>query len=353
MGISTLVGITSLVALPASSLASTAPQAGNTLTPSEALSAGRLTAITDIALPKGGTQYRYNFRSGSSLTSVTPPAGFSPLTATSTQLNEYGFPARPSTASGLAEWYQAMTDWRSAVAPKLLFSTSPIAPFPSGGPALNSTANGNWSGYDVNATTQAWAGAQGEFAVPGIGTACGQSSVMSIWTGIGGKNSSQLIQSGLAFNENISGQISLWTPFFEVLNSSYQNPPYELYGAYNRAIVVNSGDLVISDTQYHPSTGNASYYLEDLTTGQSASFTQTGVSSYYDGSTAEWISEFPNSVGAQFTAFAIVNISALNNNGNSYNFYNAGNQSFYVPGREEPGGVGSSGNSFAEYFDGC
>lgn len=362
LGLTSLLSLTTIGGAYASSSSppGVSSTSGGFLTQSAALKSGQLLSITDTPLSDGGKQYTYRLRSGSSLIFSIPPRGFSPLMASDAQLQEYGFPAKPTTASGLSTWHAAMAAWRASSMPDLVFSTTPIAPSTGTSSARTTPtavpingSNGYWSGYDVNATTQAWAGAQGEFGVPGIGTACGQSSVMSIWTGVGGVNSPQLIQSGLAFNENIPGQVSLWTPFSEVLNDANNNPPYELYGAYNVAIAVNSGDLVISNTEYYTSTGNASYYLEDLTSGQTASYTQTGLSPYYDGSTAEWISEFPTSAGAQFTSFAFVNTAALNNNGYYYNFTDAGYESFYVSGREHPGSIGSNGNSFAEFYDGC
>ncbi len=70
-------------------------------------------------LPKGGTSYDYLVH-GAKVQVLVPPKGFDPATATNAQLNEYGFPPRPTSPSALALWTTEMRSWKGA---------TPTAPF--------------------------------------------------------------------------------------------------------------------------------------------------------------------------------------------------------------------------------
>lgn len=209
-----------------------------------------------------------------------------------------------------------------------------------------------WSGYDVNATTQAWKTSEGTWQVPNVGSVCGPSSEMSIWTGLGGVNSGNFMQSGINFNNNIPGQVSLWTPFYEYFHNYTNNGPYELYGASNTALSIQPGNVVFSSTYYDTTTGQAQFYLEDESTGQVAVLLLPNMGGYWDGSTAEWITE-TDAVGAQFQSFAIVTAYAQNTQGPWYKIAQAGNAEFWIPTRINPGPLGSTGAAFSEGFDAC
>lgn len=59
--------------------------------------------------------YTYNV-DGSDVRQVVPPSGWSPMTATATELAAYGFPPRPTTQPGLAHWQAIMRNWRQTIA---------------------------------------------------------------------------------------------------------------------------------------------------------------------------------------------------------------------------------------------
>jgi len=314
-GLATVIGMVGGAPVRSAEASTESVPSSNFLTQSQAIQSGQLN-LTVTKNSDGSQRYDYRMQDGATLSMMVPPPNFKPLTATAAQLLEYGFPPRPSSPGPLAAWMSAMAAWKGSPTPSIAFLKKPIAPKQDGSAPLTdsasngSAANTNWSGWDVNSTSdRTWIGAEGEWQTPNVGAECGNSSVMSIWTGIGGKNSPNLIQTGLAFNDHIPGQVSLWTPFYETLGQTpgITTHPGELYGADDVALTINPGDVVFSKTTYDQSNGSARFFLEDTTTGQSASFTKSGVSGDYDGSTAEMIAEFPlTTVGAQFQSFAII-----------------------------------------------
>jgi hypothetical protein len=69
-------------------------------------------------LPGGGQAYIYREGKHGVVTNLIPPKTFKPLRATSAQLNEYGFPTRPTDPHALAVWQQQMSGWKGAAAPE-------------------------------------------------------------------------------------------------------------------------------------------------------------------------------------------------------------------------------------------
>ena len=77
-----------------------------TATAQEANNAQAGTAIhysNKQVLADGGIDYAFNINGVQNILHE-PPDGFTPATATDTQLAEYGFPARPTDKAGLAAW---------------------------------------------------------------------------------------------------------------------------------------------------------------------------------------------------------------------------------------------------------
>lgn len=75
-------------------------------------------------LPGGGEAAIYD-EGRQTLTVLTPPKRFNPLTATKAQLSEFGLPTRPTKPAQLAVWRTEMGHWRGA---------APIEPFDVGDP---------------------------------------------------------------------------------------------------------------------------------------------------------------------------------------------------------------------------
>lgn len=171
-------------ATPAQGDTGTAAASGSE-TQAQAVQSGQLTVRTTNNAD-GSTTTVYTGSGGSSIESVSPPPGFSPLSATSDQLKLYGFPPRPTTASALADWTQAMAAYKSSPIPKLVFSSgsaqdanlsgnaqSPSTASPaSASPAATVNATGNYAGYVDTGQFGDFDAAAGKFQAPNLGAYC-------------------------------------------------------------------------------------------------------------------------------------------------------------------------------------
>ena len=106
--------------------------------------------------------------------------------------------------------------------------------------------SGQWTGFitQLAGTTHSVNEVHAEY------TAHKTSGPLAPWTGIGGENSSNLIQSGIE-----DYNLKLW---IEIL----PNPP-----KYYNQCTVADGDLIFSDQGYDGDTGGWSILIQDLTTG--------------------------------------------------------------------------------------
>ena len=269
----------------------------------------------------GATSYTYSVAGLADVSVVIPPAGFSPALATDGQLQDYGFPPRPSNGPQLEAWMEAMRAARVAPAPNLTFiQGSPISRVLT----TDSTVIGvngvedthSWAGWAVSATNgNNWYDSEADWYVPSVGDATCAGDALAIWTGLGGDamdygtGALSLLQSGVVYND-VAGFPKVWTPFWEMLDfQQYNNPPEELYGANNVALFIAPGNKVFSTTFYSQSTGVVYFYLEDVSTGKYtidkavSSLNGSPTSDFYNGNTAEMITEMPVGDSAQFTSF--------------------------------------------------
>lgn len=69
-------------------------------------------------LPGGGRAYIYNEGKYGVVTELVPPKHFDPLTASEAQLNEYGFPPRPTDSHALTLWKQELGSWKGPAQPQ-------------------------------------------------------------------------------------------------------------------------------------------------------------------------------------------------------------------------------------------
>lgn len=233
--------------------------------------------------------------------------------------------------SALARWDAAMVAYKRVPTPRLQFAArDPVAPALSpysqqtAAPvAAGAYASGNWAGWAATAANNTWATAESTFPATNVGLECGPNSVMAIWTGLGGIGGEPLVQSGLAFNNDIPNQVSIWTPFWGDLNSTHPNPPHELVGVGDTAIAIAPEDQVFSSTSYNQASHQVQFYLEDETSGQSQDVIEPDRESYYSGTSADFVTEFPEPTpfgpleGAQFQPFA-TGMSAMSVTGQWY-----------------------------------
>src|SRR5947209_264099 len=159
------------------------------------------------ALPAGGTQYTYDVDGGTMILRV-PPAGFDPLNASAAQLAYYYFPLRPSSAAGLPHW-EASVRARHAAPPPFLIQgphplSQPLAPeegysgnCPTGGVICAS----NWSGYTSQSLNNSYSSIDASYTEPNpAGTQPCNSNAVATWAGLGGVFTSNLAQTGTAYN---------------------------------------------------------------------------------------------------------------------------------------------------------
>jgi len=226
----------------------------------------------------------YVYRDGADqVTEIVPPTGWHPLTATDQELKAYKFPARPTDAAKLAHWTESMSHWKSAGTPGMCVtgknnSVTHTAPSPY------------WAGgmsVDGSATRSDFWFADGAWVEPTFAAVCPGISAYAIWSGLGGWNSGRLLQSGTDTDYAMNSIYMFW----EAIAPGYPSHEVKFTGD-----VVRPGDEVEATTDY--SGGEALLTVYDLTTGvmKQTSFTSyagLAASAYYDGTTADFITEAP------------------------------------------------------------
>jgi len=246
-----------------------------------------------------------------------PREGFSPLTATARELANLGMPERPSDTAARAQWAAGLRSWKRTTDATLCEQTGitfgPDEPAfitdPSGG---NGAASYNWAG---NALARAAAGTyvaiQGDIVQPTKNTSC-TGAALGNWIGLGGYTSQKLIQAGTAYFPN-EGTPRAW---YEYLAAGSQNPPVTM-----SSVVVRAGDRIHAYVAVQKSTGQTTFYLYNTANGTNSSVVlNLSVSTYYDGSSAEWIDERPSVGGAptplgNFGSAVWTNVQAQNSVG--------------------------------------
>jgi hypothetical protein len=234
-------------------------------------------------LGDGGAVYVYQLGSHQ-LTFPIPPAGFNPFRATVAELAQYGLPPQPTNLKARAQWTRLLAalghvkapnpSVRAALPNALIRSTKPPKP----GLAYNEVDSDNWAGYvsDQGQSTY-YTNVQATWTQPSTSaTSCSNANHVT-WVGIGGYNgSTQLLQDGTDQNNQ---------PWFEYLGPSGSVPSQ----IFPNNITINSGDTVLAGTAYTPN--QAWFLLQDQTTGQSTEAGLSSASSFYDGSSVEFIDE--------------------------------------------------------------
>ena len=140
-----------------------------------------------------------------------------------------------------------------------------------------SYTSSNWAGYVSSG--EKYTTISGSWVVPSVSGVSGQTSADATWIGIGGVNSSDLIQIGSEDTVSPSGKVSR-AIFYELIPSA----AYLISGFY-----ISAGDSLsasISET----SLNNWALKLTDNSTSQ---IFQTTVSYDSSNSSAEWIEEDP------------------------------------------------------------
>lgn len=238
--------------------------------------------------PDGGYRYNYNI-DGQVSEFPVPPTSFRPDNASNAQLLEYGFPSRPTDALALAQWRADFSDYRNTGTPQICLTKKFVEPYivaPMAGTA--GTANSyNWSGTTENAP-DAWVAVSGNWVQSAAGSCgCGTGNTdEASWVGLGGYYTQSLIQAGT----DMYGTPSNLYAWFEYLH------PCEPYGCNVQEVdlqnvTVAAGDSIHVFVSYETSSGSADCLV--CSAGSCQPMLMQLNSTYYDGSSAEWIDERP------------------------------------------------------------
>jgi Peptidase A4 family len=176
---------------------------------------------------------------------------------------------------------------------------------------------------------------------------------MAIWTGLGGYDSGRLIQSGIEAGYNFGGP-TVWQPFWEVLG------PYKLSEQqFTTSMAINPGNVMWSKTTYSAaSNGSVRFFIENDTTGKSATFDITSpsyvgnMSTYYTGNTADFITEDPDTPedAIPFSSFAFVTANTF---GEHTQGINGDNPEALTNSRVSVGPITGSAEAFAVGWGRC
>jgi hypothetical protein len=229
--------------------------------------------VAKSALPDGGTQYTYRQASGNLVSEPIPPAGFDPVTASASQLAEYGLEPRPTSPSALSDWNEEMGRvWFAKPLPFLAEipaaeQGSPPPPPPLlSSPGIAAVSNpGIFAGYQTQSyygTSPSYTSASDTFYEPHLyGTGCSNPG-LSTWAGIG-TTSGPFGQDGTDSFDGHPNHEAFW----QVWNNDVEQSTAYLFS-------VPAGDLVRANVNYQ-ADGGFSGTVTDVTTGKVRGWSMT------------------------------------------------------------------------------
>ncbi len=241
---------------------------------------------------------------------TAPPKGFNPLTASNSELWQYGLPERPDKAvdpKHYAVWERAMLALKTS-ANDVKASTivhgpmKPAGAVPEGISNVPTSATSyNWSGIANTNKLKAW-NKKTSFDVvysvwnvpngrPPFSYSCSQGPewIVSTWNGIDGWNNNDVIQGGTN-----SGYSCSTGYFYTGWVEWYPSYPELVIVCGSSACPVNAGDDFYAITYGVAGTATQTVFVEDLTTQWHITASLTWVSGPgVVGSSAEYINERP------------------------------------------------------------
>jgi hypothetical protein len=236
-------------------------------------------ASTSADDPGAGVVTVYLNAEGIETKTSSIPKGFDGVNAKEDLLDLFGLPPRPAEPAALAEWlYMYVTTAVSSAPAKVCESDNRNSSVPSP----------FWAGHiDYGSGIKK---ASGVFVQPGFLAVCAHASAHATWSGLGGFNSSNLMQDGTASN----GGLTEIYPWYEIYPLEPEQP--------GDTPVIHVGDHVQATTTWNPANLTAYFNILNVTTASSHTYLQGGsiVAPYYSGGTAEYIDERPANSGLQF-----------------------------------------------------
>jgi hypothetical protein len=256
-----------------------------------------------ISLPGGGVDRVYYYMGGQA-DIVDPPSSFEPLSATNAQLEEYGFPPRPTdtTSAEYATWALLASDYvqpqptaslMSSVSTELSVLPPGCTPGPGNSNLLECT--GAWGGYAVVAPSGfkfRFTAAHYTQPTSTYNSYCGGTQGGAVWTGLGGLvdpgikgiSTPALAQAGSILNNTGAGDV-IW----EVI-SGKDPKPYVSFGfraGPGKPVGVTVWfDADTNQWKFYASAKNAAGVFNDGTASWKVNSSET-----FDGTSAEYIVE--------------------------------------------------------------
>jgi hypothetical protein len=268
------------------------------------------------------------------VTTPTPTKAVTPVVVPTTPTPIVTVVTPPVVATSPGSTVNTLTP-ASSSAPSQSGSSSQA---PASTPAYTST---NWSGY--LSTGSVYTAITGAWTIPTVTGNNTNTSGDGTWIGIGGVNTSDLIQIGTDNTVSASGQVTS-NAFYETLPAAAQTIV---------SLVISPGDAMVASVT-ETSTSQWTISLEDTTNGESFSDNLTYTST---NSSAEWIEEDPSFLsGAQvpfdnFGAVSFTGASSIDSGMNTT--LTVGNaQSILLVDSDNnalatPSVIGSDGESFS------
>ena len=222
-----------------------------------------------------------------------PPEGFDPLHAEDRELLVFGYPARPDKDKHpeLHEtWKRMVSRPLTIIEPQFALRTDKQHGIRN--TVANDTST-NWSGAaSFAAKGDSATYVIGQWTVPDVVAPGLGSFYCASWVGIDGDGSPDVLQAGtecdvVSFGFFTAKQTYVWWEWYPENEVQIANFP------------VTSGDVMYCAICVHSDT-EAGFYLTNLTTGASTSFTKTApAGTHLVGNCAEWIVEAPTVNGGQ------------------------------------------------------
>jgi hypothetical protein len=250
---------------------------------------------------------RLDARSRSGASFVRPALEGDPMLLSQEQLALRGYPARPDSKSApeaYANWLKAVSRPATFIRPEIVARTDRAhgpANVNSGAGELSNTAvqnatSNNWSGYVAQGGGAVYTDVNGKWTVPAVKGELGTTTYSSLWVGLDGWGSSDVVQAG-------TEQQAVTFSFFGIQWSfGTYYAWYEYYPDYEKQISnfqVNPGDEVWAWVRhgydYVQNRVDGSFWLENLTAGTYTFQTEAPpAGSNFLGNSAEWVMERPS-----------------------------------------------------------
>jgi hypothetical protein len=227
-------------------------------------------------------------------TTLPPPQGFDPITASDAALEQYGFPPRPDPSAepdAYRHWENAMSRAVRRVSPHLITTKIQHGPV-----VVQNGISLNWSGYvkgkSVSAKNPGFFKIAADYVVPRAVNNCdGGIDYTSAWIGVDGWEGAGLkdvLQAGTESQASCTGNAGVetyyawyeWYPNYEVEIDPASFP------------VAPGDDLYVVVSAISPTQGQA--YIGNLNTGDSVTIgfaAPPGINLV--GNSAEWVIERP------------------------------------------------------------